>query len=181
VPLETIQIAESLIDNFQFESNFKYEELENPAVQHVYSVLQAFALNEESSEWIEERDDKMKPDSSAFEVMGDIVAMFKAQTGVSDEDASTSTSSRTKRAAGADGEAPKATKKTKGGAGASAPLLLGDGTVDLVAVGARGTEEELMTEQAATLKEICRAMGLPVSGTKAVLVSRIVGSLTTTH
>lgn len=38
--------ATNLINSMQFSDGFKYQDLQNPARQHVYSVLQAVALNQ---------------------------------------------------------------------------------------------------------------------------------------
>jgi hypothetical protein len=43
---ELIDVTEKFVDAFQLDEDFRYVDLENPSIQHVYSVLQAFALNE---------------------------------------------------------------------------------------------------------------------------------------
>ncbi len=47
---EEEEAASALIKAMQFADGFRYQDLQNPARQHMYSVLQAVALNQVQSE-----------------------------------------------------------------------------------------------------------------------------------
>jgi len=66
--------------------DFSYtRDVQSPALQQYYSVLQALALNQAQPEWEADKDDNMKPDPALFE--GDnaeVLLKFRDLTGVGD-------------------------------------------------------------------------------------------------
>lgn len=176
---EGIEAAEAIIKQFQFEDDFRYENLENPLIQKVYGVLQALALNEEADPNI---DDKLQPDAEAFAEHADLFLRFKEINNVEDM-AEGGVKKPTKRsAASRAAPAAKGSKKSKvekgdNDDGDNEALFTANGDLNMAYLQAHSTEEELMKESAANLKEICRNLSLPVSGAKAVLVTRIISGL----
>lgn len=78
--------ARQLVEKLSMPADFSYTtDVQSPALQQYYSVLQALALNQAEPEWQTEKDDNMRPDPALFE--GDNAAVlhkFKDLTGVGD-------------------------------------------------------------------------------------------------
>jgi hypothetical protein len=171
-----VEAAEALVTALQFEDGFQYQSLENPAVQHVYGVLQAIALNQEESDWRADRDDKLQPDAEGIAANSGVFQAFQVVTGAEHSDvAGGGTASRGKKRAADGGESGAKKAKTAGGGGAS--FLLPDGAPNLAALKAGDVEALLMKETAASLKLICKALGAASSGTKPVLVTKIMAAV----
>lgn len=68
-------------------ADFSYtRDVQSPAVQQYYSILQALALNQAEGEWSAERDDTMRPDSEMLErCEKGAMAQFKALVGITDD------------------------------------------------------------------------------------------------
>ena len=80
---DMVAAAEEVITALQFEDDFSHTQLENPAIQHFYGVLQAVALQQEQSEWSPDRD-QMVPDPEGLEIHRDKLLQFKAAVGLGD-------------------------------------------------------------------------------------------------
>lgn len=160
---DAVLAASNLIDALQFgEDSAYFEVIESPSLQNFYSVLQAVALTNEP-EWSAHRDDNMQPSEEMkkhFEANVENIIAFKETIGLTDE-AMLGVPTK-KRAAGGEGGAAKKAKVTGEG---------GDLTVEDIK--ALVSSNSLMSCTADKLKEICRTLGLAVSGTKAVLTKRI--------
>lgn len=175
VSQEEVSAAEAVVKGLQFEDGFSYQTLENPAIQHVYSVLQAIALNQEEPDWKADRDDKLQPDKEGIEANKELFDALQTATGaVHSEVAVTSSASRGKKRT-ADGSSSATTKKAK--AASAVSFISSDGSANMAALKADNAEDLLIKETAASLKSICKALKLPVTGNKATLVERIIGGL----
>jgi hypothetical protein len=174
VSQEEVEAAEALVTALQFEDGFQYQSLENPMVQHVYGVLQAIALNQEESDWKADRDDKLQPDAEGIAANAAVFQNFQLVTGAehSDVAGSSSSASRGKKRA-ADGGDSSAKKAKTGGLS----FLLPDGAANMDSLKAPNAEDLLIKETAANLKVICKALNVSATGTKPVLVTKILGAV----
>jgi hypothetical protein len=81
-------ITKQLVEAVALPEDFNYtRDIQSPAVQQYYSVLQALALNQAEGEWDADRDDTMRPDAEMLakaEEAG-VLAEFKAAVGISDD------------------------------------------------------------------------------------------------
>lgn len=168
VSQEEEDVAVSLVKAMQFEDNFDYRDLQNPAIQHIYSVIQAVALNQETPEWNPATDDMLQPDSEGLDSHRGLLDKLKALSGAHWD--GEFKAARSKRApSGSSGGAPK---KSKG----SLPVDA-NGDIDVAVLRTMASEEMLLGETVVNLKKICVSLGIPQSGAKAVLVNRIMGAL----
>jgi hypothetical protein len=82
-----VGVARKLVRAVAMPEGFSYtRDIQSPALQQYYSILQALALNQDQPEWAAERDDTMVPDREKFAELEDSVfGRFKALAGLSDE------------------------------------------------------------------------------------------------
>lgn len=80
-------VAQKLVRAVAMPEGFSYtRDIQSPALQQYYSILQALALNQDQPEWSAERDDTMVPDREKFAELEDSVfGRFKALAGLSDD------------------------------------------------------------------------------------------------
>ena len=149
-----------------------YAALENPSLQNFYSVLQATALGEAEAEW-KPHMDQLKPrvrEENAYDIM-EVCHDLITKTGCANVEAGS-----LKQAAGSKRVASSAAQGGVGGGGGGGahikPRTASDEQLNewraLAAVG------ELDTLKLDALKKACGALSVAKSGTKKVLVDRIV-------
>lgn len=147
-----IASAETLIRKLQLGETFDYRDLENPAIQNFYAVLQAVALSQSQTEWSPE-DDMLQPSPEHLAAASEEIAALCHVTGCDQGSAHTTGSKSKKRSADADkesaGKASSSSKKSK------------------------AEDGSLAKKTVAELKEMCKELKLPVSGTKQVLIDRL--------
>ena len=71
-----------------------YRDIQSPAVQQYYSVIQAVALNHTKLEWDHNTDDQLRPDSSVLLKYSADFEHFKNLMGLTDEQLSAASSSK---------------------------------------------------------------------------------------
>lgn len=81
-------VTKELVEAVALPEDFSYtRDIQSPAVQQYYSILQALALNQAEGEWAAERDDTMRPDGELLvrcEESG-VMGRFKALVGLNDD------------------------------------------------------------------------------------------------
>ena len=75
-----------LVESYTLPEDFDYvRDVQSPALQQYYAVLQALALNQAQPEWEAHKDDNMRPDSALFEGQTEAVLQrFKELVGIDD-------------------------------------------------------------------------------------------------
>jgi len=163
-----IEAADALINALPMDPSTVYhKDIESPALQQFYSILEAVALNENTQRWNSEQHDKMRPSQEQLAGAADALEAFKAvvQLGESEE-APASSARGTKR--GASAAAPKA-KKAKVEEKAASPE--GEFTKEELAAKIKdGSISKLTVNQ---LKSMCRSFGVSATGVKAVLINTL--------
>ena len=84
-----VDVANKLVSAVALPEGFSYtRDIQSPAVQQYYAILQALALNQAEPEWSAEQDDTMVPDSEMLarcEVTGGVFQTFKVLAGINDD------------------------------------------------------------------------------------------------
>ncbi len=78
--------AVDLVKGLQFNSLFRYTDLEAPGIQHFYSMLQAIALAEEKCDWDEMTDDMLQPDLESMNANIHYLSAFEKASGLDQEE-----------------------------------------------------------------------------------------------
>jgi ATP-dependent DNA helicase 2 subunit 1 len=152
-PVELVQQAKAVVNSMRLK--VASDSIENPALQKHFAALQALALDEEVPDHV--RDELQPPPSLLAKAADAAAALSIAVFGEGGPEAA-----GRKRRAPAGGAAPA--KRARVAAGDDG------GARDPAALLASG---ELPRLTVPALKEICRAHGLAVGGTKATLLERI--------
>jgi len=145
-----ISSAECLIRKLQLGPNFDYRDLENPAIQNFYAVLQAVALSQSTTEWSIE-DDMLQPSAELFYAASEEISNFYKTIGCDQSSSQTTGGKARKRAA--------VTEK--------------DGTTGTSSKKSKADDGSFAKKTVAELKEMCKDLKLPVGGVKQVLIDRL--------
>ena len=74
------------MDQLSLPADYSYSrDVQSPALQQYYSVLQALALNQAQPEWQADRDDNMRPPAPLDGSTEEALQKFKNMTGLSDD------------------------------------------------------------------------------------------------
>lgn len=166
VPEQGLDAARELVKALAaaLPEGFRYDkDIENPAVQQFYAVLQAVALNSDTLEFQVARDDTMRPSEEMIEQCSTAAMVLRT---VLDLPEISADEAPAKKRALKDDKAPAgAAKKSKPAAA--------DGEYTLESIRQWAAEGQLLAFTGAQLKEMCKIVGVAVSGTKADLAGRI--------
>eukprot|EP00457_Paulinella_chromatophora_P003656 gb/GEZN01003664.1/.p1 GENE.gb/GEZN01003664.1/~~gb/GEZN01003664.1/.p1 ORF type:complete len:645 (+),score=131.03 gb/GEZN01003664.1/:59-1936(+) len=164
-----VDAAKQVVRAMQDVTGAKYGEydMENPVLQRHYTMLHALALDEEK---IPEVPDKFSTPEGAEKHKEKIIAFAESIYGdeyeVDEETGEQKSQSAAKRK-------PAASRGAGGGPAAKRAKTEAMSPEDLEFVKEAFDAHETSKLKVAQLKEFCRAKGLPVSGTKGVLIDRI--------
>eukprot|EP01041_Mallomonas_annulata_P002598 gene2598-5080_t len=191
---ELVEAAAKVIKAVQFEEDFEYIELENPVLQRFYSVLQAVALTESSADWIASENDMLQPDPEGIALHKEEILSLLALSGCSTtgdatarstSKGSAATKSKKRVHAGDADTAASDTdvkgKKVKKVKGQEQEQELGEkeegNDFDKSVLRAELANETIKKRTLVDLKEVCKELGLKVTGTKPQLIERIAAEL----
>lgn len=87
--------AVDLVNAMQFNSSFRYTDLESPGIQYFYSMLQAIALADDKCEWDATVDDMLQPDSDSLRAHESCIAAFSEAAGLANDVADSSSKPKT--------------------------------------------------------------------------------------
>eukprot|EP01039_Chlorochromonas_danica_P004691 gene4691-5138_t len=150
--------------------DFRYDrDFENPALQQFYAVLQAVALNSEDLEWQAARDDMLRPSAAMSDQCTSLATSLRLSTGLPEPGSEPEKAAKApakKRAATGEASTSGTTKRAK----ADQRKETDFSEENIQRWAAAG---ELLSFTLAQLKDMCRTLGIPISGTKADLASRI--------
>ena len=147
--------------------DFSCRDFESPLLQKFYATLQALALGEESPEWDEATHDALRPDKEGIAQHRPQIHRFLESAGIDPNAPAQSSSARPKKRAAPSSSSSSAAPKAKRAKTANV-------SVDNVDWAAAAAEEgKLESFKVPELKAGLKSLGLPVTGTKGVLVGRI--------
>jgi len=168
LPHDAVEAAVAVVRSLQMDEQFNYTDLENPALQRFYSVLQAVALTEPGADWRAEEHDMLQPDPEGVAVHKDKLEALLSIAGCAEESAASAPKGK-KRAAAADAFE---TVPTKRAAGVAESLSVED-MQNLAADINSDSPSQINKRTVAELKEFCRGLGQKVTGTKPELIARL--------
>eukprot|EP00607_Mallomonas_marina_P001757 CAMPEP_0182437794 /NCGR_PEP_ID=MMETSP1167-20130531/85289_1 /TAXON_ID=2988 /ORGANISM="Mallomonas Sp, Strain CCMP3275" /LENGTH=538 /DNA_ID=CAMNT_0024630843 /DNA_START=211 /DNA_END=1831 /DNA_ORIENTATION=+ len=165
-----IQTAEDVISALQMDTELNYTELENPAIQRFYSVLQAVALSEEEVDWSPDLHDQLQPDPEGIAMHQDKLTAWMASTGyVSIADEGGYNKSKKRAAESQESRENKQAVRGKGmeeGGG-------GSNTYDMTMLRDEIQSGAIKSRTVVNLKELGKDLGLKMTGTKTELISKL--------
>eukprot|EP00455_Lapot_gusevi_P033994 TRINITY_DN3735_c0_g1_i2.p1 TRINITY_DN3735_c0_g1~~TRINITY_DN3735_c0_g1_i2.p1 ORF type:complete len:468 (+),score=130.90 TRINITY_DN3735_c0_g1_i2:98-1405(+) len=168
-----VEAAKQVINQLHI-IDFDCRNFSNPVLQRHYGVLQALALDEKFDD--SSVVDVCQPDEHGFRQAAPLLDAWQGlvQAAASDlpaSDVKPAAKRATKRKSADDDDGEPSSKKPR--SRKAAPAVPDDGSIDLDQWKQKLDSDMLKKETVVNLKEFCRAVGLPVSGTKPVLLERI--------